>query len=226
MSIKTTLILTLAAFDVIHVDMKKDRESPRPRKYRQKARARAAEETGRRILESFGAFMKDRWFDEITLDEVAATAGVTVRTVLRRFGGKEGLVDAYFESVSPGIGAQRKTPPGDIETAIDRVLTLYEEIGDGAIRGLAQESRTPALKTLLNGGRREHRRITAEVFSPWLDRLGEKDRRRLLDTVVIATDVYTWKLLRRDMGRSLSETRTVVLSMVRSALATVPPLNS
>jgi hypothetical protein len=35
---------------------------------------------------------------------------------------------------------------------------------------------------------------------------------------VIATDVYTWKLLRRDMGRSVKETRGTVLALIQAAL--------
>jgi hypothetical protein len=35
---------------------------------------------------------------------------------------------------------------------------------------------------------------------------------------VIATDVYTWKLLRRDMGRSAQQTRLVMRALVAAAL--------
>jgi len=49
---------------------------------------------------------------------------------------------------------------------LDRTLSIYEAIGDGVIRTLAQESRIPDLQPLLDTGRREHRRITRETFQP------------------------------------------------------------
>ena len=37
--------------------------------------------------------------------------------------------------------------------------------------------------------------------------------------MVVATDVYTWKLLRRDMGRGVAATRAAITGMIRSAIA-------
>jgi AcrR family transcriptional regulator len=190
----------------------------RRRQYRQTARADAAEATARRIAQAFDDCVRDRWFDEVTLDEVARRAGVTVRTVVRRFGGKAGLVAGFFKYIAPQIRDQRTAEPGDIDGAIDRVLALYERIGDSVIRNLAQEPRHDALKPLLDGGRRAHRTITAETFAPLLERLSSKDRRRAIDALVIATDIYTWKLLRRDMGRSLNETKAVMSDLVEGVL--------
>ena len=45
---------------------------------------------------------------------------------------------------------------------------------------------------------------------------GEASGRRLIDQLVCACDVYTWKLLRRDMGRSRADTETTVLDMVKA----------
>ena len=150
---------------------------------------------------------------------MAERAGVTVRTVVRRFGGKKGLVAGYYKFIRPQIREQRTVDPGDTEGVVDRVLTLYEEVGDSVIRNLAQEPRHEALKTLLEGGRRGHRTITAQSFAPFLDRLRGKERGRTLDALIVATDVYTWKLLRRDMGRSVTETKAVMLHLIENALS-------
>jgi len=193
---------------------------PRVRRlYRQKARAEASEATAQRIMEAFFECTKQRWFDEITLEEVARRAGVTVRTVIRRFGGKDGLLSSTFEHIAPRIRDQRTAAPGDIDGAITRVLDLYEGLGDGAIRNLAQEPRHPALKVVMDLGRRGHRVITAEAFAPWLDPLPEDRRQEALDAFVIALDVYTWKLLRRDMGRSVQQTKAVMRGLVDGILA-------
>src|SRR5215470_12336753 len=126
------------------------------RAYRQSARAESTEATGRRIVEAFLARLMEQWFDEITLDRVAEDAGVTVQTVVRRFGGKEGLLSNAVETMGPQINAQRAAPPGDIDRLIENLIGDYEKTGDAVIRLLALEPRHPALKKILDFGRREH----------------------------------------------------------------------
>jgi AcrR family transcriptional regulator len=204
--------------------MNTDRDHPAPqRPYRQRARAAAAEATARRILDVFGACMRDQWFDEITLEDVARQAGVTMRTVIRRFGGKEGLLQAFVEDFVPSVRLSREGRPGDVPGAVAQVAAIYEAWGDSVIRNLAQEERHPALKPLLDLGRENHRAITAEVFAPWLDRVAAPDRTAMLDALVLATDVYAWKLVRRDMGRSAEATALLMRRLVDAVLAQAPP---
>ncbi|MBC9881315.1 TetR/AcrR family transcriptional regulator [Bradyrhizobium sp. INPA01-394B] len=191
-------------------------KSPRP--YRQTSRADAAEETARQILDAFGDSMRRQWFDEVTLEEVAERAGVNVRTVIRRFGGKDGLLEAFVDDFIPSIAIDRTTPPGDVVAAIDRLMDVYETWGDSVIRNLAQEPRHAPLKRLLDLGRERHRNITAETYAPWLGRLAPPERERTLDALVAATDVYVWKLARRDMARSRAETARMMRLLVDAVL--------
>lgn len=196
-----------------------NRVSGRKRTYRQGARAAAAEATGRRIIDALMECNRDRWFDDITLEEIAQRAGVTKQTVIRRFRSKEGLL-AEFVKVIPGqIRTQRSIVPGDIDAAIERVFDLYEEAGDAVMRNLAQESRFAMLRSLIEHGKREHREITAVNFAPFLAHLPKPQQRRAVDALVIATDVYTWKLLRRDMRRSRPEAIVVMTALVRGVLS-------
>ncbi|MFG1275734.1 TetR family transcriptional regulator, partial [Xanthobacter flavus] len=55
------------------------------RPYRQVARESAVRSTEQQIVEAFATLMQTRWFDEVTLDEIAAAAGTTRQTVIRRF---------------------------------------------------------------------------------------------------------------------------------------------
>ena len=199
-------------------DAKSDPAAETPRPYRQKARAEAAEETAKRIALAFGALVHERWFEDITLEDVAQRAGVTVRTIIRRFGSKEGLLGSYIDYLGPQIAEQRTVAPGDVEDAIKRVIDIYEDIGDGVIRNLAQELRFSALRPPIERGRQEHRKITEATYAAWLLGLDAKQRRRKLDALVAATDIYVWKLIRRDMGRSRAETETVIREMVEAIL--------
>jgi AcrR family transcriptional regulator len=192
------------------------------RPYRQRARAEAADETARRIVAAFGDAMRHHWFDEITLDDVARRAGVTPRTIIRRFGSKEGLLAAFVDDFVPSVRISREASPGEAPLAVAQIAAIYEDWGDSIIRNLAQEERHPALKRLLDQGRENHRAITSRVFSPWLDRIAGEHRTALLDALVLATDVYAWKLLRRDMGRSAEETLLLMRRLVDAVLAQVP----
>src|SRR4051812_12502055 len=104
------------------INMKSRRTSAKPRRpYEQVARAQAAEATGQQILEAFLARLMTQWFDEITLDLVAADAGVTVQTVVRRFGGKEGLLASSVKILAEQIAARRGSGPGDLAAPVERL---------------------------------------------------------------------------------------------------------
>jgi AcrR family transcriptional regulator len=189
------------------------------RSYRQTARAEAAEETARRIVEAFVARLMTQWYDEITLDRIAADAGVTVQTVVRRFGGKDGLLADAAHALGARIDATRGTEPGSADKVIAKLLEDYEQTGDAIVRLLALEARHPALQTILSFGRQSHRDWIGGLFARDLSTLDASARKRALDALVIVTDVYTWKLLRRDMGRSAAATQATLEQLMDGTIA-------
>lgn len=186
------------------------------RRYTQGARAEAAEATAQRIVDAFLRRLMQDWFDEITLAQVAAEAGVTVQTVLRRFEGKEGLLATAIGTFAKQVNTRRACDAGDIDAAIAALLKDYEQVGDAVLRLLALEARHPALQEALNYGRGQHRSWVAEVFAPQLSGLDTAARTRALDGLVVATDVYTWKLIRRDMARSTAATGAMIADLTRA----------
>jgi AcrR family transcriptional regulator len=180
------------------------------RAYRQTVRAAAAAETHRRIIAAFLRQAQEGWIDEITLDEVAREAEVTVQTVIRRFGGKEGLLIAAHQHLSAEVLPRRSAPSGDIKAGLKALVGDYEVIGDIFIRLLAQEPRYPLLGKLLNRGRTEHRQWVAGLFAPWLESLPRVRRERRLTALIAVCDIYTWKLLRRDLRQKPAEVAAVL----------------
>jgi AcrR family transcriptional regulator len=79
----------------------------RPRKYRMRKRAESAAETGERIVQATIQLHMERFHDQITLDDIAQRAGVTVQTVLRRFGSKDELIERAADYMSASVLAQR-----------------------------------------------------------------------------------------------------------------------
>jgi AcrR family transcriptional regulator len=194
---------------------------PPARAYEQTLRAQSTEETGRKISDAFLARLMNEWFDEITLDRIAQDAGVTVQTVIRRFGGKEGLLAGAVETIAGQINAQRAMPVGDPDTLVKNLFADYEKTGDAVIRMLALEPRHPAMKRIADIGRRSHRQWVTDVMAPHLADLDAAARQRAIDTFVIITDVYTWKLLRRDMGRALAASMATVKSLIDANIAEI-----
>jgi AcrR family transcriptional regulator len=185
------------------------------RAYVMRVRAAAAQATRQRILDAAVTELWGRRVSEVRLEDIAARAEVTVQTVLRVFGTRAELVTAAWDATSERIARQRETAaPGDIAGTLQALFDHYEELGDFVIRNLAEENQLPELQDWLLRGRKTHRRSMQRQFSPWLERLAPDDRRALVDCLVVACDVYTWKLLRRDMGLSRSEAQDRVHQLV------------
>src|SRR6476619_6918033 len=112
------------------------------RAYRQVARAESAAATGERILDAAIEVCWELPGDQLSLDEVARRAGVTVQTVIRRFGGRDGLLAAAGEREAGRIRDQRdQAPVGDVATAVRVLVDHYEAYGDRVLQLLADERR-------------------------------------------------------------------------------------
>jgi AcrR family transcriptional regulator len=188
------------------------------RPYRMRARAEAAAATADRILDAtVAAFWESP--GQVSLDDVARRAGVTVQTVIRRFGSKDALMAAAAEREVRSVGAERD-PAAITSTkgAIRQLMDHYEARGDQVIRMLAEEQRLPALREVADIGRRMHREWCAQVFAQALAHRIGADRDRRLAELVAVCDVYTWKLLRRDAGLSRRQTELALLELIEPLL--------
>jgi AcrR family transcriptional regulator len=187
------------------------------RPYRMTARAEAVAETRERIVSAAVTLHLERLASDISLADIAAAAGVSVQTILRHFGSREGLSAAAEEWATREIERERRSAPGDVTGAIRAVVEHYELRGDGVLLLLAQEAFEPFAARATAQGRAMHRRWAEEVFGPLLP--AGREAEALLDLLVVATDVYSWKLLRRDRRRSARTTRERMETLVRAVLA-------
>jgi len=184
-----------------------------------KARAKAAEATRKKILNVVEAAFAELFYDEITLSEVAKRADVSVQTVIRHFENKEGLFLASYLQTAKKMGADRgPLPVGDPEKIVDDLIDHYERFGDRILWLLAQEEREPMLKHLADAGRIYHLQWCRQAFAPGLGGLRGKTYERRLAQFVTATDIYVWKLLRRDCGLSKPQTKLAMRELVEPLL--------
>jgi AcrR family transcriptional regulator len=189
------------------------------RAYTMTSRAQSAEETRRRILQSMFDLQSRRLASEVSLDAVAEEAGVSVQTVLRHFGNRSGLFDATMRFANEQIAEERRAPVGDLTGAIRVLVDHYEKRGDMALMMLAQETTYDHVRRLSEAGKATHRDWVVEVFAPHLDGLSPAEHEQAVDLLVVATDVYTWKLLRRDRRHSRSQTEQRMTTLASAVLA-------
>ncbi len=197
--------------------MEKDeeRQQSRMRAYRMEARARSAAATGERILDAAVSIFYEEPTDNLSLEAVASRAGVSVQTVIRRFGGKDGLFHAAAKREYGRIADHRgQAEAGDAEGALRDLLDHYEEVGDGVLRMLAEEHRMPAVRKLADQGREYHRAWCENIFASALAGRSDAERERRLAQLIAITDVYVWKLLRRDRGLSRRQTELALCELL------------
>lgn len=185
------------------------------RPYRMVARADAARATGSRVLEVAVELFSDEPYEDVSLEEIARRAQVTKRTVLRRFGSKEALFLTAMERAGrEEMRARDAAPVGDLAGAVANVVEHYERWGANRLRLLAQEDRIAVVAEDVEAGRRYHWSWVERTFAPLIDGLEGAARKRRIAALVALTDVYTWKLLRRDLGLSRADTERTLVELI------------
>jgi AcrR family transcriptional regulator len=179
------------------------------------ARAEAAAATQERILASAWRHFSERPYEQVRLAEIAADAGVTVQTLHSRFGKKDELfVVAWLWTFGPEGARRDSARVGDVRAAVRILYDSYELQGDAGLRLLAAEDRIPAVREMTDAGRAWHRGWVERTFAPQLAGLRGAARERRLVSLVVATDLLVWKLLRREMGLGRATAERIVIEMV------------
>lgn len=189
------------------------------RTYFSAVRAEKAAATRQRIVDAAQELFVDR-SAEFTLDRVATMSGVTVQTVLRVFGSKETLILAAIGTFRQSDEPRFVGPSGSIAAIIARLYDDYEEIGDRVIRMLAEEFHIPGFSEITAIGRKKHREWVTAAFAERLAAHPARTRTRVLTALIAATDVYVWKLLRRDLALDRKTAQSITELLVSGALHT------
>lgn len=183
-------------------------------------RAEQVARNDRKIIDAMSELWLELPMSELTLEKVSQRSGVTVRTILRKFGSKEGLLKACIEQDGDQFTQKRmQVIPGDLPGIVDALLEEYEHMGDALIRTLTVEYEYPVTQTLLTKARRFHREWCATVFEPSLPDKASGIYEMILTSFIAATEFYLWKLLRRDLGNSHEKCRNIFLFSLESLAA-------
>lgn len=211
------VVVDIKLINVDISDMKKEK-STRP--YHMTRRARQAAATEKKIFAAAFSLWKELPYHKITLEKVADRAGVAVRTILRKYGSKDGLIEACLEN-DVGVDSRavrEKAPVGDLQGILVVLLADYEEIGAASLNMLRIEEEHPVAKKMLETARSYHREWCARVFLPYLPLPDDEGYERKLLSLVAATEFYLWKLLRIDLGKTYAETYAVFATNLQALI--------
>ena len=189
------------------------------RGYSMSNRSMAVARTREKILRATVELATEKLTVEIVLAEIAGRAGVTVQTILRHFGTRDRLFDSAVTFASAEIVTERAAPVGDVTEAVQVIVDHYETRGDWVVTLLGQEASNERIRGITVPGKQIHRTWVETVFGPQLFDRTETAGPAITDLLSVATDVYTWKLLRRDRGLSRDQTEQRMRQLVVAILA-------
>jgi AcrR family transcriptional regulator len=182
-------------------------------------RAESQRATTRRILDAARAAFLEHPYESVTLAGVAAAAGVSHQTVLNHFDSKEGLFAAFGDELAQEIQrARERARPGEPGSIVSVLIDQYERFGDANARWELLEERSPIFAEGMREAREHHRAWLERQFAPWLA-APQRERNRRLALLHVATDVKTWKLLRRHLGLGRRTTGELMLRLIEATLA-------
>jgi AcrR family transcriptional regulator len=187
------------------------------RPYVMAARREAVGEMRRRILEAAIDLLGERLRSDIRLEDVARRSGAGIQTVLRHFGTRAALLEEAISGVQAAHARTRPVTSGGVEPAVRTLFDQYEALGDIVVRNLADEAADPTVGEMLEIGRRFHRDwVTAQFLAEPSPRASSE----VVDALVVATDVYVWKVLRRDLRLERDSAQAVVRRLIEGVLKT------
>lgn len=169
------------------------------RSYQKKERALAEQANGEAILDAALKAFSTELFDRVTLNAIAKESKVSVQTVIRRFGSKEDLFEHLAEREEKRVVADRDIPgEKGLKAALDTLIKHYERDGDMMTNFVSQEHLFEPIQKIVRRGREVHRHWVEKHCSNLFMELDNTKREQAILAAIAATDLSTWKLLRRD----------------------------
>ena len=182
-------------------------------------RAKDAELTAERIVDAMLARLASTPYEHIRIEDVAADAGVTGQTVIRRFGSKSALMNATVERELARIVTAREAAAhaAPIDTIRDLVVH-YERYGALILKTYSEAPLVPGLPEITARGRAFHVDWCRRAFA--LDAsLPEPEAARRTAQIVAICDATTWRILRFDGGLDPADTEVALAELLLPLIA-------
>jgi AcrR family transcriptional regulator len=98
------------------------------------ARAQKREETKAALLAAGRALFSTRPYDEVSVSDIGAAAGVSTSLINLHFGSKAGLLFALVAENNAAQGAAARAAAAEGRTALDRLARVVEVCAENALR--------------------------------------------------------------------------------------------
>jgi len=188
-----------------------------------------ADRTRTAIIEAAGRLWMERGLHGVGLEEVAAAAGVTRRTVYLHFGSKPALLLAYVHRSEAGAGLPSlvaamttAATPGEMIETLGRIQVEYVPKVFASMRLVnAARSSEPAAAEVWDD-RMRARRTAFRAVASRLSEMGSLDPALSLDDAVgllwVLTAPHMYEFLVVELGWSLERYRGHIVRLIRRAL--------
>lgn len=162
------------------------------------ARSDSVQATGTRILDAALRLYSASPFDQIRLESIAADGDVSVPTIVRRYGGKAGVIVALVKRELAQL-AERRTAHADdpIETIVTDLVEHYERYGLLILKVYSESPLIEGLAEVAAEGRKYHVEWCRQTFAARIVGPPAAHARRLAAAIAIC-DATTWRILRHD----------------------------
>ncbi len=190
---------------------------PRRRTYTSELRTEQADATRTRILEALVREM-GKGVGALSIPAVAREAGVSIPTIYRHFGSKQGLIDALGQYVSGRAGLLPTPAPSDMAQFAGTARRLFANLAsmDATLRAamasdLGWEARRASMPTRLRTIRE-----TVDALAPGAT---DADRERLTKLALILMATPTFHAYHDYLGLSADDAADLVTWTVATLIA-------
>ncbi len=193
------------------------------RRYRMTERAATVERTTDRILDAALRHYAVTPYVDLRLDDLAADAQVTVQTLVRRFGGKAGLIVALVERELGRLAAARAASRGAaVPELIGELVAHYERYGDLILKLYGEAPLVPGLAERAAEARAFHVDWCRQRFGALVAPASGPETDRRIAAAVAVCDATTWRILRRDGNLEPAEVELTLRELLAAALGAPP----
>jgi AcrR family transcriptional regulator len=172
-------------------------------------RDRQVAQTREFILDAVTTLLADRRADEVTTRDIAATAGVSERTVYRHFPDR----DSLLEGLSRRLTALDGTRPAFAESGLDDLAPMARrlmELLDAHAMAARAEAVFNADPRHFAAGTQANTRELRDMLAREFPRLGERDHVRIAAVLRCLVSSQAWLRMREEFGLSGAESGAVV----------------
>ena len=180
-------------------------------------RAEQAEETRVRILEAALRVIA-RGIASVSIPAVAREAGVSIPTVYRHFGTKQGLLAAVYLHVVRRAAPGEFAAPRTLDELRDGVRAIFEgldSVDDLARAAMASPAAAEARRAGMPARLEIYRRL-ADAIAP---NLAQPNRARIARVLTILISSSALRLWRDHLGSSVEEAADDIEWVIRAAVA-------